>query len=157
MLLLTIMRKVIGYMVTWTTYGTWLQGDDRGWVKDAEVLGANKKLETVSKKKLQNGPVRLKRREKEIVRNCILEQAQRRGENIRAIAVFSNHVHVIVDRCNDEIESVVRKYKAGATAKLHKAGFGCAKKIWTRGFDKRYCCDNKELKTRVKYVVEHNK
>ncbi len=157
MLLLTIMKKVIGYMLTWTTYGTWLQGDERGWVKDGEVFDANKKLLTVNRKRLKNGPVRLKHREKAIVRNCILEQAQRRGEKIRAIAVFSNHVHVVVDSGHDDIESVVRKYKAGTTAELHKAGFVCAKKIWSKGFDKRYCFDNKELNARVKYVMEHKR
>ncbi len=25
------MGKVIGYMVTWTTYGTWLQGEEKGF------------------------------------------------------------------------------------------------------------------------------
>ena len=92
-----------------------------------------------------------------IVRNCILGQAQRRGEKIRAIAVFSNHVHVVVDSGHDDIESVVRKYKGGTTAELHKAGFACAKKIWSKGFDKRYCFDNKELNARVEYVLKHNK
>ncbi len=32
------MGKTLGYMVTWTTYGSRLQGDARGFVKDgAEV------------------------------------------------------------------------------------------------------------------------
>ena len=25
------MADVVGYFLTWTTYGTWLPGDDRGW------------------------------------------------------------------------------------------------------------------------------
>jgi len=31
-----IMARMIGYMLTRTTYGTWLQGDKRGYVKDGE-------------------------------------------------------------------------------------------------------------------------
>ncbi len=31
-----IMASMIGYMLTWTTYGTWLRGDKRGYVKDGE-------------------------------------------------------------------------------------------------------------------------
>jgi len=31
-----IMARMIGYMLTWTTYGTWLQRDKRGYVKDDE-------------------------------------------------------------------------------------------------------------------------
>ena len=36
------MVKTLGYMVTWTTYGTWLQGDEQGYVKKGKVLGASK-------------------------------------------------------------------------------------------------------------------
>jgi hypothetical protein len=150
------MRKVIGYMLTWTTYGTWLQGNDKGWVKDGKVFGANKKLLMQNEKELKHKPIQLKRNEKEIVRSCILEQAQLRGEEVRAISVFSNHVHVVIAGHYENIESVTRKYKAGATAALHKAGFACDQKIWTTGFDKRYCFDNKELHARVKYVMGHN-
>jgi len=39
-----IMSKTLGYMLTWTTYGTWLQGDERGYVKDGQVLRGDKKL-----------------------------------------------------------------------------------------------------------------
>jgi len=38
------MAKTVGYMVTWTTYGTWLQGDRRGYVRDGQVLGEDKTL-----------------------------------------------------------------------------------------------------------------
>ncbi len=31
-----IMVRMIGYMLTRTTYGMWLQGDKRGYVKDGE-------------------------------------------------------------------------------------------------------------------------
>ena len=38
---------MIAYMVTWTTYGSWLQGDKRGYVKDGQILGGNYNLKTV--------------------------------------------------------------------------------------------------------------
>jgi hypothetical protein len=28
------MVKTLGYMITFTTHGTWLQGDERGFVKE---------------------------------------------------------------------------------------------------------------------------
>ena len=34
------MAKTLGYMITWTTYGTWLQGDERGYVKDGNICPA---------------------------------------------------------------------------------------------------------------------
>ncbi len=32
------MGKFIGYMVTWATYGSWLQGDKRGYVKNGKIF-----------------------------------------------------------------------------------------------------------------------
>ena len=37
-------RRAIAYMLTWATYGSWLQGDERGYVKDGVILPANKGL-----------------------------------------------------------------------------------------------------------------
>ena len=31
-----IMARMIGYILTWTTYGKWLQRDKRGYVKEGE-------------------------------------------------------------------------------------------------------------------------
>jgi len=31
------MAKTLGYMITWTTYGTWLQGGEKGFVKNGVV------------------------------------------------------------------------------------------------------------------------
>ena len=28
------MPAPLAYLITWTTYGTWLPGDQRGWVED---------------------------------------------------------------------------------------------------------------------------
>jgi len=38
------MPKTLGYMLTWTTYGSWLQGDERGYVKDGQTLRGDKEL-----------------------------------------------------------------------------------------------------------------
>ncbi len=38
------MPRTVGYMLTWTTYGSWLQGDVRGYVKNSRILPDDKKL-----------------------------------------------------------------------------------------------------------------
>ena len=45
------MSEIVGYMLTWTTYGTWLQGDARGYVKNGKILSENKGLEKANRKK----------------------------------------------------------------------------------------------------------
>jgi len=56
------MGKTLGYMVTFTTYGSWLQGDKRGFMKDGEVSEASKGLEQANKKRQSSEKVTLKRR-----------------------------------------------------------------------------------------------
>jgi len=53
------MAKTVGYMLTWTTYGTWLQGEKKGFVKDGEVMGENTMLKQDCRDKLTRPPVRL--------------------------------------------------------------------------------------------------
>ena len=49
-------KKLIGYMITWTTYGSWLQGDKRGYVKNGQIFGPNEKLKLVNQS-LQKYPI----------------------------------------------------------------------------------------------------
>ena len=37
-----MVRRIIGYMVTWTTYGTWVQGEKKGYVKNGKTWPGSK-------------------------------------------------------------------------------------------------------------------
>jgi len=147
------MRKTLGYMVTFTTYGTWLQGDERGWVKEGIIYEENEELHNVNESNLKGEVVRLKKREKEIVLEAICRKAEARGEKILAISVWSNHVHIVQRYSRRPIEEAVRIYKNTASAASRRNGF--EGKVWTRGFDKRFCFSEKDLRVRVDYVNKH--
>jgi hypothetical protein len=34
---------------------------------------------------------------------------------------------------------------------------GLMKRVWTRGFDKQFCFNDRVLEKRIKYVLRHNK
>jgi REP element-mobilizing transposase RayT len=147
------MRKTLGYMVTFTTYGTWLQGDERGWVKDGAVYEENPELHKANERRVKGEPVRLRRIEREIVREAICRKAESLGEKIFAVSVWSNHVHIVLGYNGRPIEETVRIYKNVASAALKGNEF--KGRIWTRGFDKRFCFDENSLKGRIKYVEGH--
>lgn len=147
------MRKTLGYMVTFTTYGTWLQGDKRGWVKEGIIYEENAELHNINESNFRGKATRLRKREKEIVREAICRKAESQGEKILAISVRSNHVHLVHRYNGRPIEETVRIYKNTATAALRRAGF--KGKVWTRGYDKRFCFNERELKTRVEYINRH--
>ena len=146
--------KTIGYMLTWTTYGSWLQGDERGYVKDGQTLGGDEKLVDLCKKFQEGHTVKLRNNEKDIVRRAILNEAERTGHTIEALAVYSNHIHLVARYFPEPIGRTVSRFKNVATSALRK--HGRAGRVWTRGFDKRFCFNQEDLDRRIQYVKNHN-
>ena len=87
------------------------------------------------------------------MREAIIEAAKRFEQNIRAIAVCSNHVHFVCEYVDVPIGVLVGCYKSAARKALQTKGI--MRKIWTRGYDKRFCFDQKALKDRIQYVEKH--
>jgi len=147
-------KKMIGYMVTWTTYGSWLQGEKKGYVKNGRVLAQNDRLKLTNQRQQKYPTVKLNTEQKQIVENTIIEEARRINHKIFAVVVCSNHVHIVAEVSEESIEQVVHRYKYSATLALRK--FGILGKIWSKGFDKRFCFTDSELENKVGYVRSHN-
>lgn len=150
-----LMGKMAGYMVTWTTYGTWLQGDKRGYVRNGKVLTPDTGLEQANRKLQKSGPVRLIPEQKRVVEEAVFKEAERIGQEILALTVCSNHVHLVVNSGKESIENTVSRYKNVSTSALKKTGL--TKRIWTRGFDKRFCFSSEQIERKIKYVRCHDK
>jgi len=148
------MAGMIGFMATWTTYGTWLQGHKAGYVKDGVILDANPGLEQSNKESLKHERVKIPKRLRERVKNTILAEAQQIGQKVYAISVCSNHVHIVVAAIGAKCGYSVGRFKKAATKELRKYGF--ENKVWTKGFDKRYCYSEQELDNKIRYVRKHD-
>lgn len=140
-------------MITWTTYGSWLQGDNRGYVRDGEILGKNETLQKANIKKLKSNVVELARQERQIVRDAILNKAESLGQKLHSLVVCSSHVHIVAEHISESIEMVVSHYKNAARLALRANGF--IGRVWTRRFDKRFCFNREQLKIKIKYVQAH--
>lgn len=147
------MGKTLGYMVTFTTYGTWLQGDKRRFVKDGKTLEASKGLEEVNKENQSSERMTLNKKQREIVKSAILKEAARIGENVLAILVWSKHTHIVIEGGGKPIDTVVNRFKTAAYYAMRENGF--EGKVWTRGYDKRFCFGEEALRKRIEYVEGH--
>ena len=147
------MSKIVGYMLTWTTYGSWLPGDKRGYVEDGQILPGNVRTLERNKQRQKSTTVRLSTREKQIVHRVILTEAQKLGHQIEVCVVFSNHVHLVARPHSESIEEVVGRYKSVTTRALWQ--HGRKGRIWTKGYDKRFCFTEGDLTARIKYVRNH--
>ncbi len=140
-------------MLTWTTYGSWLQGDKRGFVRDGEILQGDETILELCRK-LQKGPtVKFTKQEKSIVEAAILNEAERIGHKTEALAVCTNHIHLAARPCDKSIERIVSMYKSAATRELRC--YGLTGKIWTKGFDKRFCFTQQDLYRKITYIQNH--
>ena len=148
------MAKTLGYLITWTTYGTWLQGDERGYVKHGKIYPANKALMQANKQTKLQDAVILSKAQQQIVKEAIIKEAQVQSQRIFALVVQPNHVHIVAEYTPQPISKIVACYKKAG--RLALKGLGHKGKLWTRGYDKRFCFDKANLKQRIGYVEGQN-
>jgi len=147
------MQKVLGYMLTWTTYGSWLQGDRRKYVKNGQILDPNPSLENKNKENLKYPKVSLNAKQRKIIEKAIIEESAGLNQKVYAIAIGKSHIHLVTD-CNFiSAASAVSHYKNAARLALKGNGF--VGRLWTKGFSVRYCFDENQLNTVVDYVNRH--
>jgi hypothetical protein len=142
-------------MLTWTTYGTWLQRDKRGYVKKGATCPPNIRLKKANEQSQSQDSVLLSKAQQKVVRDAILKEAKSQGHHIRALAVNATHVHVAVEYADQPINKTVAYYEKAARLALKATDH--AGKLWTRGYDKRFCFDRATLDQRIKYVERHEK
>lgn len=148
------MSKIVGYMVTWTTYGSWLPGDERGYVRCGEILDGNKELLEKNKERQKNDSVKLSKEEKEIVKDTIIKEAERVGQTVEEITVCSSHIHLLLRPNSESIENAVSRYKSISTRALWKVGR--KGQVWTKRFHKSFCFDENSIIQKIKYIAKHN-
>jgi len=148
------MSKIVGYMVTWTTYGSWLPGDERRYAAKGQILQGDFKTLERNKKRQKSPTVKLNKQEIKLIRQVILNEAERISHEIVALTVCTNHVHLTSRTNTKSIEDLVGRYKSLTTRALWV--LGRKGRIWTKGYDKRFCFTEEELTRKIKYVHKHN-
>ena len=91
------MNDVLAFYLTVSTYGTWLPGDQRGWVEYRhgwQMPDPVRELEAHAK--MTEDACVLTLRERQIVEAQIVETCEHRGWLLHAKNCRSNHVHVLL-------------------------------------------------------------
>src|SRR3954471_15527687 len=93
-----IAPSILGYHLTWTTYGTWLPGDARGWIRKNYngVQSPQRKREEDYRRRLSEEPVELTTSQRALIEETITNHCTTRNWPIHAVNARTNHVHVIV-------------------------------------------------------------
>lgn len=150
----------LAYFLTWTTYGTWLPGDERGWYdKPGQFHEQEPRWEENSKHLLTEAACLLDAAQRQLVESTIYRHCEIRGWQLYAVNCRTNHVHVVV-AANEDPETIMNQFKAWCTRRLKEnareksATSPIRQNWWTQRGSKRYINDLSSLESAVVYVKE---
>jgi REP element-mobilizing transposase RayT len=149
------MNEPMAYFITWTTYGTWLPGDSRGWRKTrAGEQPPQPLLEHWCRERMSEEALVLTIDQRRKVEDVCHRHAEIRGWELHAVRARSNHVHIAVT-ADAEPKKVRDQFKANATRVLRNPPHAISKnKIWTRGGDIELLDGEDDLEQVVIYIEQ---
>jgi REP element-mobilizing transposase RayT len=163
------------WLLTWTTYGTWLPGDARGFVGrvhdarhpseatrvrfehdavgtayDADLSG----LERASRSRMKGDAIWLRIEQAQPLIEQFRQTAHHRRWELRAVAVLANHVHLVVGVPGDpDPADLLRDFKSYGSRVLSASGGKPASGTWwTQSGSRRKLPDDRAVRAAVEYV-----
>ena len=157
------MEQPFALHITWTTYGTWLPGDSRGYVghtleapgdwqarensPGTAYAADHERTRDFARSLQKDTTVRLNFKQAETVTMTLIESAVKRGWRIGRGAIIVNHVHVMIFD-----SPVVRRVLKGTTQAALSAAHGSPRRWWTAGGSDRYKNDDRAIENALRYV-----
>jgi REP element-mobilizing transposase RayT len=159
------------WLLTSTTYGTWLPGDNRGFVSnvrdgdgpevrhniphtayDADMPG----LERSARCALMCDPIRFVRAQAEVLLNQFQETAQYRQRQLLAVGIMTSHIHLVVGTPGDpDPSTLLADFKSYGSRALNKSwSKPVSETWWTDSGSKRKLSNQSAVLAAIQYVVE---
>ena len=144
----------LAFFLNWTTYGSWLPGDSRGWVDDrGSTRPANAHLRRLAFAAMRDPPVALTPPQRDVVERAIDEQCRFRGWMLHAATCRTAHVHAVVSAAARQPGDVLRCLKSWCSRRLSQ-GTERTRTWWTRGGSTRWLFETLAVQDVVAYVLE---
>jgi REP element-mobilizing transposase RayT len=110
----------LAYFLTWPTYGTWLPGDERGWMERQTGWHAGDSvLESEARARMSETACVLDPEQRRLVEETIGSHCRVRGWHLHAVNCRSNHVHIVVT-APIAPNGVMRQFKAWCSRRLRE-------------------------------------
>lgn len=105
----------LAYFITWTCYGNFLPGNQRGWTKWHKGDQVPQPLlEDWCRDQMSESLVLLDASQREIVNAVVTQQCEIRGWSLHAVNCRTNHCHVVVTAADYNGEIVRDQFKSWA-------------------------------------------
>ena len=153
------MEYPIAYLITFTTYGTWLHGDKRGSVDKehnqytSSFIAPRSVLQRKEQSALKNPPFILGKSQREAVLEAILQVCKFRGWFAHAVHVRANHVHIVVTG-SAKPEKMMTDFKAYGTRAIKNCieSESVLERYWTQHGSTKYLWTKQALVSAISYV-----
>lgn len=159
------------WLITWTTYGSWLPGDPRGfrtrrgkeyvppprrYAKPGEpVYDARQYTERFQEAKGSlEGCVKLTSQQQKLVLEAIVSEIDAIPVTSAIVSVGATHVHWLAQLGGHPIRTTVGRIKSEATRQLNEAGFH-GKRPWSKNCDMKSKSMDQEFRNAFHYIRRH--
>jgi len=152
------------FHITFSTYGTWLPGDARGFrsrhhrlhssgnYKTRPPAGEHAALRSHVQARMKNGPVTLTPKQRVTCGRAIIEKLREKGCEVIAAAVAARHAHIQARAEDGTVKQVVGFAKQAASHRLRNDWPG---KIWAAGCRTSPIRDRAHQEKLFRYIVGH--
>jgi hypothetical protein len=159
------------WLVSWTTYATWLPGDKRGFCTwhereyippptrfalqgEATYRAADFTHVHESAERISEEPVCLSAEQMQMALGALIAEIAQTSIVPAIISLGSGHVHWLCHFGTLRIRPTVSRLKAAATRELNAFGFQ-GKRPWTKGCNMRSKRTRQACRAAYKYVRDH--
>ncbi len=143
----------IAYFITWTTYGTWLPGDQRGSWHRGQYQSPNELFCQMAAAEMKETAFTLSQEDRAIVEETVTKHCEIRSWKLHTVRARSNHVHVVVTAPGYKPATVRDQFKAWCTRLLKPLHAG-RERFWTEGGSRRWINHEDDLEAAITYVNE---
>ncbi|MBI3821969.1 MAG: hypothetical protein HY289_04730 [Planctomycetes bacterium] len=151
----------LAYFITWTTYGSWLPGDPRGWCKrgshvvEAPDLTLNERARSI----MVEEPVVLDQSQRELVDAVIVKHCAIRKWVLHARSVRTNHIHVVVSagQVGTEVRAQLKAWcsrRLSEQAGLHGRSKNGLRRWFSGRGDVEWIDTDEHLENAIRYTNE---
>jgi REP element-mobilizing transposase RayT len=150
----------IAFLLTWSTHGTWLPGDARGWVEYRHGFRLpDPMLELECAARMTEDACRLALHQRELVHKQVAETCEHKRWLVHAVNCRTNHVHVVLSSIAHP-KTIREQLKAWCTRRLNeqqsKAGIPEAERRsnwWAERGSIRWIFLESDLAAAIDYVL----
>ncbi len=144
------------HLITWTTYGTWLPGDPRGYGTlgaKQTFRGADQRLHQWAEDHLAGESIRLDTKGLKLVAD-VLRELFADDQRLIVAAVAPVHCHLMVDTPRNDLARLMNIVKGRSSHAL--GSIGLKGRTWSRRYHAQLLNDGDSLDNAIAYVRSHN-